>query len=122
MQLHAASEVGVGLAMGAAASTVSLAFGAPWDALIASLIAAILISIWLPVIDNKKKAAASVLFAALSGTYASPVVANLVAENIFNPSDFDSLRVLIAVVIAALSPTIVPVLIALARKKTEDTL
>lgn len=120
--IQTVSEVVPGIAIGAAASSVSIAFGAPWDALVAGLLAAVFISIWLETIDNKVKAASAILFSGLLAAYGSPVVAGWAAGNLIDTADPDALRVFVALLLGAVSPSIVPLLLKIARKKTEDRL
>jgi len=98
-----------GALSGAGASTVTLFLGAQVDALIIGLMAAVFVSIWLDTIDNRIKAAAAVMFAAMMAGYGSPVAAQWVATNVTSiGSNLESLRLLLALLIGALSPSIVP--------------
>ncbi|OIR10966.1 hypothetical protein GALL_71370 [mine drainage metagenome] len=105
------STVSAGIAQGALASSVTLFLGAQVDALIAGLVAAILVSIWLDKIDNKAKAAAAVLLSALLAGYGSPVAAEWVTASVSGIASSDSLRLLLALMIGAISPTVVPIAI-----------
>lgn len=101
-----------GALAGAGVSTVTLLLGAQVDALVIGLIGAVFVSIWLETIDNRIKAAAAVLFAALLAGYGSPVAAQWVTVNVpdvaGNP---DALRMLLALVIGAVAPSVVPLLL-----------
>lgn len=101
-----------GALTGAGVSTVTLLLGAQVDALVIGLIGAVFVSIWLETIDNRIKAAAAVLFAAMLAGYGSPVAAQWVTVNVpdvaGNP---DELRMLLALVIGAVAPSVVPLLL-----------
>lgn len=107
-----------GAATGAGLSTVTLLLGAQVDALVIGLIAAVFVSIWLETIDNKVKAGASVLFAALLAGYGSPVAAQWVSVNMPDAAgNPEALRMLLALVIGASAPSIVPLLLRWAGGK-----
>jgi hypothetical protein len=103
--------VGAGLVQGAIASSVTLFLGAQVDALVAGLAAAILVSVWLDTINNYPKAAAAVILSALLAGYGSPVAAEWVTSSISGIASTDSLRVLLALLIGAAAPTVVPIAI-----------
>ena len=107
-----------GLATGAGLSSVSLLMGAQVDALIVGLIASVIVSIWMESVDNKLKATAAVLFSALLAGYGSPVAAQWVAASV--PSvgtDYESLRLLLALLIGGYTPRFIPGSIAWAENK-----
>ena len=111
------STVAAGLAQGAGLSSVTLLLGAQVDLLVAGLIAAILVSIWLDTIDNKVKATAAILLSALMAAYGSPVAAQWVTATITGVGSSDSLQLLLALIIGSLAPTVVPIAIkAFGRK------
>lgn len=112
------TEVVSGIKLGVATRASLLAFGAPWDALAVSLGAATFVSFWLPSIDSKPRALFAVLFAGLAGTYSSPVLAELFISKVA-AVDFDAIRLLMALAVAAAAPTLVPVLLRRAVKKWE---
>lgn len=120
--IQTASEAVTGIAIGAAASTVSLAFGAPWDALVAGLLGAVFISIWLETIDSRGKAASAIVFSALLAAYGSPFAATKMASLFLEGADPNLLRVFMAFLIGAVSPSVVPLLLKLARRKAESSL
>ncbi|HEY6020327.1 MAG TPA: hypothetical protein VIY48_10600, partial [Candidatus Paceibacterota bacterium] len=66
--------------------------------------------IWMETIDNRIKAAAAVMFASMLAGYGSPVAAEWVSMQMpvlsKNP---DSLRLFLAVLIGASTPSMVPV-------------
>lgn len=105
------STVASGLLQGTLTSSVTLFMGAQVDALVAGLVAAILVSIWMDAIDNKSKAAAAVILSALLAGYGSPVAAEWVTATVSGIGSSDSLRVLLALVIGSSAPTVVPILI-----------
>jgi hypothetical protein len=112
------SSVASGALTGAGISTVTIFLGAQVDALVIGLTAAVFVSIWLQTIDNKIKAAAAVIFSAMLAGYGSPVVAAWASNNLANPAiSIDSLRVLFALMIGAVTPTLFPLALkALGRK------
>lgn len=109
--INAQTNVVHGALTGAGVSTVTLLLGAQVDALVIGLIGAVFVSIWLETIDNKSKAAAAVLFAALLAGYGSPVAAQWVSVNVPEVAGNDALRMLLALVIGAVAPSIVPLLL-----------
>ena len=111
------STVGAGLLQGASLSSVSVLLGAQVDALVAGLVAAILVSIWLDTINNKSKAAAAVILSSLLAGYGSPVAAEWVTASISGIASSDQLRVLMALMIGAASPTVIPIAIRTFGKK-----
>jgi len=87
-----------------------LLMGAQVDALMAGLLAAIFVSIWLQSIDSRAKAAASVLFSSLLAGYGSPVLAAWASQSVSGLAGAGpGLRMLGALCIGALSPILVPV-------------
>ncbi len=111
------STVAAGLVQGASLSSATLLLGAQADALVAGLVAAILVSIWLDTINNYPKAAAAVILSALLAGYGSPVAAEWVTSSVSGIASTDSLRVLLALVIGAAAPTVVPIAINTFGKK-----
>lgn len=98
----------VGIVTGAGASSVSLLLGAQIDVLAIGLMAAIFMSIWLDTIDNRIKAAAAVLFSALLAGYASPIAAGWLVQNYLTVVKMEDIRLLLALLIGGLAPTLVP--------------
>ncbi len=93
-------------------SSVQMFMGAQVDALVIGLIGAVFVSIWLETIDDKVKAGAAVLFAAMLAGYGSPVAAQWVAGTVPSVSgNSEALRCLLALVIGAAAPSIVPLLL-----------
>ena len=107
----------VGIVAGAGASSVSLLLGAQVDALAIGLMAAIFMSIWLDTIDNRIKAAAAVLFSALLAGYASPVAAGWLVQHYLSTAKIEDIRLLLALMIGAITPTIMPIGIKFIVKK-----
>lgn len=93
--------------------------GAQVDALLVGLVAAILISFWLPTIDDRKKAAASVALSSLLAGYGSPVAAAWLAGTEAALHGGPDMRLLLALVIGIFCPTVVPVLLGWAKRKVE---
>lgn len=115
------ASVAVGAATGAGLSTVTLLLGAQVDALVIGLIAAVFVSIWLETIDSKVKAAAAVLFAAMLAGYGSPVAAQWVVANVPDVAgNQEALSRLLALVIGASSPSVVPRLIKWLGRKAQS--
>jgi len=101
---------------GAGASTVFI--GAQVDALVIGLVAAVFVSIQLELIDNRIKAASSVLLASLLAGYGSPVVAEWVAKTAWlGLTNSDQLRLLLALLIGVAAPSLVPITIKFLSKK-----
>lgn len=98
-----------GALVGAGASSVTMFMGAQVDALVLGLVAATFVSIWMETIDNRIKAAAAVMFAAMLAGYGSPVAAEWVASTAPKLSaNTEALRLLLAVLIGAVTPSMVP--------------
>lgn len=108
-----------GALYGAGVSSVTLFFGAQVDALVAGLVAAILASIWMETIDNKRKAAAAVILSALLAGYGSPVAAQWVAFSVSGISITDQLRILFALLIGLSCPRLVPLLLYAFGKRVQ---
>lgn len=98
------SMIGAGVGLGTAL------LGAQVDALALGLVAAVFISFWLETIDDKIKAASAVLLSAMLAGYGSPFAAKLaVAQAPALAGDANALRLLMAVLIGALAPTVIPI-------------
>lgn len=103
------SSVIGGVMVGAGASSVTMFMGAQVDALVLGLVAATFVSIWMETIDNRIKAAAAVMFAAMLAGYGSPVAAEWVGSQLPTlSSNANALRLLLAVLIGAVTPSMVP--------------
>ncbi len=109
-----------GAATGAAASLGTLVLGAQVDALVVGLMAAFFASIWMEGIDSKVKAAAAVLLSAMLAAYASPVLAGYIASSVSGVEAGDALRLLLALVIGAAAPRLIPLAIRRAGGKVEE--
>lgn len=109
----------IGIAVGAGIGLTGTMMGAQVDALLVGLVAAILISFWLPTIDDRRKAAASVALSSLLAGYGSPVAAAWLAGTETALQGGPDMRLLLALVIGILCPTIVPVLLGWAKRKVE---
>ena len=109
----------IGIAVGAGIGLTGTVMGAQVDALIIGLVAAILISFWLPTIDDRKKAAASVAMSSLLAGYGSPVAAAWLEADQASFSSGSPLRLLLALAIGAATPTLVPVILVWAKRKVE---
>lgn len=111
------STVLAGALAGAGVSSVTLLLGAQVDALVLGLIAAILVSIWMENIDNKGKAAAAVLLSAILAGYGSPVAAQYISASVTGITMTDPLRLLLAAVIGAMAPGIIPLAVRFVGNK-----
>jgi len=109
----------VGIAIGAGIGLTGTVMGAQVDALLIGLAAAILISFWLPTIDDRRKAAASVALSSLLAGYGSPVAAAWLAADHAELSSGSPLRLLLALLIGGAGPTVVPAALGMARRKVE---
>lgn len=109
----------VGLAVGAGIGLTGTVFGAQADALLIGLVSAILISFWLPTIDDRRKAAASVAMSSLLAGYGSPVAAAWLAADQASLGSGGPLRLLLALAIGAATPTLIPVILGWAKRKVE---
>ena len=114
---HATTAAGI--ATGTAIGLTGTIFGAQDEALLIGLMAAILISFWLPTIDDRKKAAASVALSALVAGYGAPVAAAWVADQHAWLPPGRPLQSLLALLIGIVCPTVVPALIGWAKRKVE---
>lgn len=109
----------IGIAVGAGIGLTGSIFGAQADALLIGLVAAILISFWLPTIDDRRKAAASVALSSLLAGYGSPVMAAWLAGTQTAMPAGAELSRLLALLIGVFCPTIVPVALGWAKRKVE---
>lgn len=109
----------IGIAVGAGIGLTGTLMGAQVDALLVGLVAAILISFWLPTIDDRRKAAASVALSSLLAGYGSPVAAAWLAGTETALHGGPDMRLLLALVIGIFCPTVVPVLLGWAKRKVE---
>lgn len=113
-------SIAAGVLVGAGIGLAGTVMGAQVDALIIGLVAAILISFWLPDIDGKLKAGSAIAFSSLLAGYWSPAFAGWLAENFSALGGIGSLRLPIALAIGAAGPTLVPLLIGRAKRKVEE--
>ena len=108
---HTISVVTAGAASGGAVGISWVLLGAQADALVVGMLAATFISAWLPQINSFFRSAASVCLATLLAGYGSPHVAAWLASQIPG-GQADSVRMLAAVLIGAVTPRIFPLLLA----------
>ena len=113
------STTTAGIAIGASIGLTGTVMGAQIDALLIGLVAAILISFWLPTIDDRRKAAASVALSSMLAGYGSPVAAGWLAGTQPELAAGSPLRLLVALALGALCPTLVPAIIGWAKHKVE---
>jgi hypothetical protein len=98
-----------GIAAGAALGFSGSILGAQVDALVVGLVAAVIMSIWLPQVDNRLKAFASVGMSSLMAGYVSPVAVPLIVANVAAAAPAaDHLRLLAAALTGALGPSMIP--------------
>jgi len=102
------STVVAGALSGAGISSVTIILGAQADALAIGALAAIFVSIWMQTIDSRLKAAAAVLLSAMLAGYGSPVGAEYLASSLVDPAGREPLRLLLALVIGAATPSVFP--------------
>lgn len=108
-----------GLVIGAGIGLTGTVMGAQVDALLIGLAASILVSFWLPTIDDRRKAAASVALSSLLAGYGSPVAAAWLSADHAELAAGSPLRLLLALLIGAMCPTVVPAALGLAKRKVE---
>lgn len=118
------SSTAAGIIVGAGIGLTGTVIGAQVDALLIGLAAAILISFWLPTINSRRRAAASVALSALFAGYGAPVavgwlITSTEAASKIDMADGDPLRLFVALALGTVCPTIVPLLIGWARRKVE---
>ena len=101
-----------GIILGTGVSLTSTLMGAQVDALVVGLVAAIFVSIWLPSVDDRLKAASAVAMSALLAGYGAPVAAAWLASEQSGFQADSPLRLLLALLIGAAAPALVPVGIA----------
>lgn len=104
-----ATPTTAGLLIGAGVGLTGTVFGAQADALLLGLASAIIVSVWLPSIDDRLKAAAAVAFATLLAGYGAPVASGWLAANITGIEATNTLRLLAAVVIGGAAPPVIPI-------------
>ena len=113
------NSTATGIIIGAGIGLTGTVMGAQVDALMIGLTAAVLISFWLPTIDDRKKAAASVALSSMLAGYGAPVAAGWLAGSQPELASGSPLRLLVALALGALCPSLVPVIIGWARRKVE---
>lgn len=102
-----------GVIIGGSIGITGSLFGAQIDALLLGMFAAIFVSIWLPTVNDRIKAAAAVAMSSLMAGYGSPVaVAWVASDQAALAASGSPLRLLMAIAIGAACPTVVPVAIA----------
>lgn len=101
-----------GILIGTGIGLTGTVMGAQVDALLIGLLAAIFVSIWLPTINDRLKATASVAMSSLLAGYGSPVAAAWLAADQAGFSDGSPLRLLLALLIGAVAPALAPVAIS----------
>lgn len=102
-----------GIIIGGSIGITGSLFGAQLDALLLGMFSAIFVSIWLPTVNDRIKAAAAVAMSSLMAGYGSPVAVAWVASDQASLAASGSpLRLLMAIAIGAACPTVVPVAIA----------
>jgi hypothetical protein len=106
----------LGVAVGAGIGLTGTVMGAQVDALLIGLMAAILISFWLPTVDDRKKAAAAVALSSLFSGYGAVWAAQLLATKLAIVLPHELLALLIGVA----CPTMVPATLGLAKRKVEN--
>lgn len=110
----------MGAAAGAVAALPTLFLGAHVDALLLGLLASVFSSIWLPTVDDKIKAFGAVCLSALLAGYGAPIaVANAASVVPGIVAQADQARPLLAIIIGAVCPALVPVLINKLKTKGE---
>ncbi len=105
-----------GIVIGSGLGLSGTLLGAPLDALLVGLVASVLVSFWLPSIDNRGRAAAAVAFATLLAGWGAEVTAGWLAVNHAGLAYTQPLRLLLAVVIGGTAPPVVP--FAIGKLKT----
>lgn len=104
------AEPHASMATGAAVGLGTALLGAQVDALAVGLVAATFMAIWMEAIDDKLKAGAAALLASMLAGYGSPHAAAYAASVVpALATGGDSLRLLMATVIGAASPTVIPI-------------
>lgn len=99
-----------GALVGAGIGLTGSIMGAQLDALLIGMVAATLMSFWLPAIDSRPRAAAAVAMSSLFAGYGSPAAAAWVATHVVS-ADASALRIPMALLIGAASPTAIPLML-----------
>lgn len=115
---------GTATVVGLAAAPPLVLLGAQIDALVVGLAASILVTFWMEQIDSKVKAGSAMIFSALLAGYGSPVAADVAAGVMaaqFPTAvvDMPALRMLLAFVLGAAAPYLVPLLIRRAGRQID---
>lgn len=104
------AEPQTSMATGAVVGLGTALLGAQVDALAIGLVAAIFVSIWMETIDDKLKAGSAALLSSMLAGYGSPKAAAWSSATIPGiGADDDALRLLCAVLIGAMAPTVIPI-------------
>ena len=98
----------------------AMLLGAQVDALVVGMMAALFVSIMTEAINNRLKAGAAVMFSSLAAGLFSPSAAHWVVVNypvLSTEPDHDVLRLGMALLIGAVTPSLVPLTIRLLNRK-----
>lgn len=98
-----------GMIVGASIGITGSVLGAQIDALLLGLVASIFVSVWIPTVNDRFKAASAVAMSSLLAGYGSPVVASWLSSEQHGFADGSPLRLLMALLIAIVTPTVIPV-------------
>lgn len=113
------NSTAIGIVVGAGIGLTGTVMGAQVDALIVGLVAAILISFWLPSINDRKRATAAVALSSLLAGYGSPVAAAYLAGEKYGLPAGSPLRLLLALVIGIACPAGIPMVLGWVKRKSE---
>lgn len=109
------ANTATGIAAGMSIGLTCPILGAPVDALVVGLLAAVFMSIWLPGINDRLKAAAAVALAGLLSGYGAPVAATWLARTYTVIDETNALRLLLSALIGMSIPALLPALLNRAR-------
>lgn len=109
------TSVVAGAGAGAATSLPFLLLGASWDALLVGLISAVLVSVWLPRIDDRLKSFSAVIMSSLVAGYGSPAAAGVLHNFLPSAGLPETTRLFMALAIGGAAPALIPTVIDRAR-------
>lgn len=117
---NGAASVAQGLGWGAAiGGGTAMVFGAHVDALIISMIAAALVSFWMPSTNDRAKSCAAILLSSLLASYAAPVAADFLIAYFpaFSRVEAQGLRMVCALLVGICCPLLAPSAVDWARRR-----
>jgi len=114
--MNSAQAITAGAVTGLSGAAI---LGAPLEALALGLTGAVLATVWLTVIDNRRKAIASIALSTMLAGWGAPIASAFIAERMHIVHDGAALHMLVALLIGAAAPLGVPLFVTFATRFVE---